>query len=473
MFLSVVIPTARLYDMQASRIQEFLAHIRSLGPCEAIIVPNHRIAKTQTEIQHSFMSLTQRDPEVQVINPPIIAGKGSAIRHALPHCRGEAIMFIDDDMPFSVECVSGIIARFRESGADWVSGERQEGERTREVLLRRIFSRLFNWFVCGLFHIESPDTQCGVKIMKRDFAFEAFKRTHCNSFYFDIELFLFSRLNGKSHFGYPVFVQQTGSSTICFLYEAGRLLVKVFRIYRRYRAGFYKVIDWKNYHVTADDWGLAREVNDAILELARLGIVKRVSIMANMPHVTYRLHELRELRVETGLHLNLTEGTTGMNRNRLFFSLLFRRETRSQVLAAFTEQLSILESFGLDVSYVDGHEHTHLFPHVMDTIYPALRERSIEVVRLPLDVRLLFSRQAPVFILAWLNRPFFRESNLKSLRFVYPRSGDWLNLHRISRIIHTSPQHEILTHPSLINLEKDLLARHAEYHALKSLYTAS
>ncbi|MES2965540.1 MAG: methyltransferase domain-containing protein, partial [Bdellovibrionota bacterium] len=47
--------------------------------------------------------------------------------------------------------------------------------------------------------------------------------------------------------------------------------------------------------ITADDWGMSSGVNLGILELAKLGVVTRVSMMADAPRLTEGLDELRTI----------------------------------------------------------------------------------------------------------------------------------------------------------------------------------
>ncbi len=60
--------------------------------------------------------------------------------------------------------------------------------------------------------------------------------------------------------------------------------------------------------INADDYGMSKSINDAIVELAGLGSVSSVGVMINMPYIN-NIKELVEIEtLGIGLHLNLTQG---------------------------------------------------------------------------------------------------------------------------------------------------------------------
>jgi predicted glycoside hydrolase/deacetylase ChbG (UPF0249 family) len=60
--------------------------------------------------------------------------------------------------------------------------------------------------------------------------------------------------------------------------------------------------------IHADDFGMADSINNACIELCRLGTLSSVSIMANMPH-TSAIEQLKQIEnISLGLHVTCTQG---------------------------------------------------------------------------------------------------------------------------------------------------------------------
>src|SRR5690606_12610933 len=60
--------------------------------------------------------------------------------------------------------------------------------------------------------------------------------------------------------------------------------------------------------INADDFGLSKSVNEAILDLCRLGSITSTSVMANMPFSDEVVQLLKFENISIGLHINFTQG---------------------------------------------------------------------------------------------------------------------------------------------------------------------
>lgn len=194
--------------------------------------------------------------------------------------------------------------------------------------------------------------------------------------------------------------------------------------------------------ITADDWGMSPGVNDGILELAKKGIVRRVSCMANGKHVLHRIEELKSLtNVEVGLHFDLTFEKSAKERRQLL-------SNKKLVLETFRSQWSKLSALGLRPSYLDGHHHIHLFPGVLKTILPEAKFAGVKQIRTVCDWKLLFSMKFPVVILSYLNRSKILAAGFSTLTCWYP------NLERIglirfkNKLGSLKAPTEIIVHPA-------------------------
>ena len=223
--------------------------------------------------------------------------------------------------------------------------------------------------------------------------------------------------------------------------------------------------------ITADDWGLSPGINEGILDLARRGVVRRVSVLATGGYVTVGLAELKALSgVAIGLHFSLTFGGTrrGADIGLLarpdgqFYPsparvaglwLLAGRKRREQLRreadVLLQEQLAVLHDNGIAPVYLDGHHHIHLVPGVMEALVVRLREQGISRVRVPYDPARLCSRVAPVVVLAGRARWRWPHLGLTFLRCVYPAAADYQDASRLARIVARSGGCELVVHPAL------------------------
>jgi hopanoid biosynthesis associated protein HpnK len=178
--------------------------------------------------------------------------------------------------------------------------------------------------------------------------------------------------------------------------------------------------------VTADDFGAAREVNDAVEAAHRGGILSAASLMvaaAAAPDAIARARRLHSLRV--GLHLVLLEGrpvlppaavphlTNGAdlfpaNPAALGTVIAASRAARRELAAEITAQFAAFSDSGLTLDHCNAHKHFHLHPLVGGLIAAIGPRFGLRAVRLPREPASVLRQVAPVRFSAGtaLTRPF-------------------------------------------------------------------
>ncbi len=144
----------------------------------------------------------------------------------------------------------------------------------------------------------------------------------------------------------------------------------------------------------ADDLGLAEGVDAAIIDLARSGQLRGASLLVNGPSATAAVEAWRDLAdpPPLTLHLCLTEGhrlpnspdlPTGFGRLLLASLLPWQRQRIApQLRAVLLQQISRYRQLtGLQRIRLDGHQHIHLVPLVLDAVLDLSRSESITWVR--------------------------------------------------------------------------------------------
>jgi hopanoid biosynthesis associated protein HpnK len=164
--------------------------------------------------------------------------------------------------------------------------------------------------------------------------------------------------------------------------------------------------------ITGDDFGLAEPINEAIEYAHRHGILTSASLMvgaAAAHDAIARALKLPTLKV--GLHLVLVEGkpvsapehipdlvdAEGMFSTRLVragFSFFFRPAVRRQLELEIRAQFQAFKHSGLALDHVNGHNHMHLHPTVLNTVLKIGREFGLRHVRLPYEPLLPSCRAA-------------------------------------------------------------------------------
>lgn len=203
--------------------------------------------------------------------------------------------------------------------------------------------------------------------------------------------------------------------------------------------------------ITADDWGLSAAVNDGILDLARRGVVRRVSMLATGAHLERGLGPLLAIPgVTTGLHFDLTRA--GRSPARWLAAWLVpsrRRRLIGDVRRTLSSQLARLVDAGVPVQYLDGHHHIQILPGLLDAVADLLAAAGIGQVRIPYDPALWTTgRQLPINVLARLAGRSARRLGLAFTPFVYPPAAAFTDHARLRRLLAMHLDCEVLVHPA-------------------------
>ena len=160
--------------------------------------------------------------------------------------------------------------------------------------------------------------------------------------------------------------------------------------------------------VNADDFGLTAGVNRAIVEAHARGIVTSSTLMANGRAFDDAVRLANTVpRLSVGCHVVLIDGEPVVNAELLpsiastpSGSARFRDGLKSfavralagrldpgEIEAEVSAQIHKLQAAGINVSHVDTHKHTHLFPGVLRPLLRAARICGVCAVRNPFGPR--------------------------------------------------------------------------------------
>ncbi|WP_158912860.1 hopanoid biosynthesis-associated protein HpnK [Caulobacter sp. S45] len=165
--------------------------------------------------------------------------------------------------------------------------------------------------------------------------------------------------------------------------------------------------------VTADDFGVAAEVNEAVEQAHTRGVLTAASLMVGggaVDDAVARARRLASLRV--GLHVVLIEGrpilapelvpdlvdATGAFRRDMVacaVDIFFKPAARRQLAAEVEAQFKAYRATGLPLDHVNTHKHFHLHPTIAGTILKIGRDYGLKAMRVPTEPRAVLALAEP------------------------------------------------------------------------------
>jgi chitin disaccharide deacetylase len=157
--------------------------------------------------------------------------------------------------------------------------------------------------------------------------------------------------------------------------------------------------------VNADDFGLTKGVNRAIVETNAQGVVSSATLMANGPAFNDAVTAARSApTLSVGCHVVLVDGTPVSPPSSLetllairsaepekFYSSLSAFAARAmlggfdrdQLVEEITAQIKKIQATGIQVTHLDTHKHAHVFPEILLALLRAARICGVRAIRNP------------------------------------------------------------------------------------------
>ena len=212
--------------------------------------------------------------------------------------------------------------------------------------------------------------------------------------------------------------------------------------------------------VTADDFGAAKEVNEAVEQAHREGILTAASLMVSAPgtaDAVTRAMRMPNLRV--GLHLTLVNDWPALPASRIpdlvdsdgFFradmaragaAMFFRPAVRRQLAAEIEAQFQAFAATGLALDHVNAHKHFHLHPTIASLMTKIGAGYGMNATRVPFETSGPFA--------GWLRRSW-RAKGMRVADRVYGlKWSGTMTRERVRSILEALPDglNEIYMHPA-------------------------
>ena len=162
--LSLVIPVFNDAGHIEANVREVVTALEELGEAFEVIV----VCDGSTD-ESAARARQVSDSRVRVLDYPTNAGKGHAIVHGLAVASGRLQGWLDSDLDIAPRVIVEAARRFEVEAVDAVVGSKRHPEsRVRYPLIRRVYSAGYQLLVALLFRVNTPDTQVGAKVFRRE-----------------------------------------------------------------------------------------------------------------------------------------------------------------------------------------------------------------------------------------------------------------------------------------------------------------
>ncbi|MEO8926349.1 MAG: hopanoid biosynthesis-associated protein HpnK [Caulobacteraceae bacterium] len=230
--------------------------------------------------------------------------------------------------------------------------------------------------------------------------------------------------------------------------------------------------------VTADDFGVAHEVNTAVEIAHRDGVLTAASLMVTGSAAADAVAcARRNPSLRVGLHLVLVEGRPALpasevpglvdidgrfraNMARAGAAMFFNPSARRQLEAEIEAQFRAFADTGFTLDHVNAHKHFHLHPTIASLILKTGARHGLLAARIPIEPRDVLSLAEPaghfradpvVDLWAALARGRFRRAGLRVPDQVFGlRWSGAMTTSRLGALIENLPTglSEIYLHPA-------------------------
>ncbi len=197
-FLSVVIPA---YN-EAKRIRSTLDKIRNYLASKRFVAEVIAVDDGSTDVTPGLLrEVATQWPELRTLTNHSNRGKGFSVRRGILEAKGAFVLFTDADLSAPIEEADKLMAALESAQADAAVGSRALDRSLigiRQPRRREYAGRFFNLLVRLFTGLNIHDTQCGLKLFRRDSTRPAFETQQVTGFGFDPELlFLIARWGGR------------------------------------------------------------------------------------------------------------------------------------------------------------------------------------------------------------------------------------------------------------------------------------
>lgn len=228
--------------------------------------------------------------------------------------------------------------------------------------------------------------------------------------------------------------------------------------------------------INADDMGMTKGTNRAIIKAFDVGRVTHTSLMTNLDHTAEAITSIQARpNLSIGIHLNLTYGKPIINSslycdengyfNLNYIDLVLKSITNKIFLKVIKKeleaQITVAINNNIKITHLDSHRHIHMIPSIYKIVYKLSEKYNIPRVRL-IKENINYSIKISNSLNFITNGGFIKYLLLKLFTCINQKYGDkynnriffsilytgTINKKMISSIMSYGKKIEIMIHPN-------------------------
>jgi glycosyltransferase involved in cell wall biosynthesis len=240
-YLSIVIPA---YN-EALRVGKTLDEVRKYAASKSyeteVVLVDDGSSDCTLDLFKEFQSLWHG---TRVISNATNRGKGFSVRRGVLEARGKVVLFTDADLSAPIEEADKLLAVLESEAVDAAIGSRALDRKLigiHQPWPREYAGRFFNLLVQLFTGLKIHDTQCGLKLFRRDSTRRAFEAQRVERFGFDPELLFLIRHFGGKIVEVPVRWNDSPATKVHFLRDSTHMFLDLIVLRWRALAGRYPI----------------------------------------------------------------------------------------------------------------------------------------------------------------------------------------------------------------------------------------
>lgn len=236
--LSLVIPTFHEQQRLPLTLETLEAFTRRTGLNLQVIVSDDGSMDGTTRVVRDWMTRSYPMMTIELCENAH-RGKGAAVREGMRRANAPIVGYFDADLSPGTDAIE-VLYKAIHKGPDMVIASRALPGSVIEIhpaWYRELAGRTFNLYLRRLAKIDFKDTQCGLKLWRREVAQEIFRHQRLDGFAFDAELVVLAPLLGFEVEEIPVRWAHSDGSNVRLLRDAFRMSRDVVRIVRQLGKG--------------------------------------------------------------------------------------------------------------------------------------------------------------------------------------------------------------------------------------------
>lgn len=239
--MSIIIPVLNAEAFLESSLRTLRDYAVSCGYGVEIIVVDDGSSDRTLEIARSYAGSIR---DYTILHLPENKGKGGALKEGFRKARGAFLVFTDADLPYGIAMFGHMFGQMRaQTDLSLLYGSRSHPasqSRKKYGFIRNAGRTFFKYVVQSVLLSGIPDTQCGIKMMRKEFAVLLLECSRVDRFAFDIEMFVIARKNSLLFLDFPVELIHHKESSVRLVADTLMMIWDIIHIRLRLGRGEYE-----------------------------------------------------------------------------------------------------------------------------------------------------------------------------------------------------------------------------------------